>query len=170
MSQRIYLAGPFFSEDQTKRLNLVRDLLAENPSVGFIYEPAVNQQQEIVEKYGSIENAMHEQEWQSATYRADTQAIQQADAIVAVLDFDYESGNLLPDPGTVYEIGFAQALGKPIILVQATDVGDDPLNLMLTQYTAYFDQNDILGKTAHRIDKYDFLRLPQVNNETRVVF
>ena len=113
---------------------------------------------------------MHEQEWQTATYRADTQAIQQADAIVAVLDFDYESGNLLPDPGTVYEIGYAQALGKPIILVQATDVGDDPLNLMLTQYTAYFDKDDILGKTAHRIDKYDFLRLPQVNNETRIVF
>lgn len=170
MSQRIYLAGPFFSEDQTKRLHLVRDLLAENPSVGFIYEPAVNQQQEIVEKYGSIEKAMHEQEWQTATYRADTQAIRQADAIVAVLDFDYESGNLLPDPGTVYEIGYAQALGKPIILVQSTDVGDDPLNLMLTQYTAYFDKDDILGKTAHRIDKYDFLRLPQVNNETRIVF
>lgn len=170
MSQRIYLAGPFFSEQQIKRLHTVRDLLAENKTVGFIYEPAVNQQQEIVDKYGTIEDAMKEPEWQTAVYRADTQAIQQANAIVAVLDFDYESGNLIPDPGTVYEIGYAQALGKPVILVQATDVAEDPLNLMLTQYTAYFDKDDVKGLTHHNLNNYDFLRFPQVNNSKRIVF
>lgn len=170
MSQRIYLAGPFFSEQQIARLEAVRQLLAENPSVGFIYEPAVNQQQEIVDKYGSLENAMKEPEWQNAVYRADTQAIHQANAIVAVLDFDYESGNLLPDPGTIYEIGYAQAIGKPVILIQSTDIKEDPLNLMLTQYTAYFDKDDIEGTTTHKLNEYDFLRLPQVNNSKRIVF
>lgn len=170
MAQRIYLAGPFFSDEQIARLHKVRDLLTANPTVGFIYEPAENQQQEIVNKYPSMEEAMHSKEWQSATYRADVQAIHQADAIVATLDFDYESGNLLPDPGTIYEIGYAQALGKPVILVQSTNIGEDPLNLMLTQYTAYFDHDDILGKTSHRLDTYDFLRLPQLNNDSRHVF
>lgn len=170
MSQRIYLAGPFFSPEQIQRLSKVRELLDLNPSVGFIYEPFENQQDEIVAKYGSINDAMPHSDWQNATYRADTQAIQQANAVVAVLDYDFENHNLIPDPGTVYEIGYAQAIGKPIILIQSTDVKDDPLNLMLSQYTAYFDFNDIAGHTNHKLNEYDFLKLPQLNNDNRLVF
>lgn len=167
MSQRIYLAGPFFSDAQNKRLAEVAEQLANNETVGYVYEPVKHQQADIVAKYGSLENAMPTREWQDATYRADVQAIQQANAIVAVLDYDFESGNLVPDPGTIYEIGYAQAIGKPVILIQATDVKDDPLNLMLTQYTAYFDHQDIANK---RLASYDFLNFPQLNNDKRLVF
>ena len=44
MAQRIYLAGPFFSNEQVARLKKVRDLLEANPTVGYIYEPVENQQ------------------------------------------------------------------------------------------------------------------------------
>lgn len=170
MSQRIYLAGPFFSNEQVARLKKVRELLESNPTVGYIYEPVENQQDKIIKKYGTLEDAMHEREWQTATFRADVTAIDQADAIVAVLDYDYENGNLVPDPGTVYEIGYAQAIRKPIILIQATDVKDDPLNLMLTQYTAYFDHKDMAGETDNKLDEYNFITFPQLNNEDRIVF
>lgn len=170
MTSRIYLAGPFFSEKQIERLSLIHEKLTNNPSVGYIYEPSKHQQDTIIKKYGDLEKAMCTSEWQSATYRADVQAIHQSNAVVAVLDFNYETNNLLPDPGTIYEIGYAQAIGKPIILIQSTDVKNDPLNLMLTQYTAYFDHNDINGFTPNKLENYDFRNFPQLNNSTRIVF
>lgn len=170
MSSRIYLAGPFFSPEQIKRLSIIQEKLEHNPYVDYIYEPAKHQQDLIVAKYGSLEKAMHTSEWQNATYKADVQGIRQANAVVAVLDFDYESGNLVPDPGTIYEIGYAQALGIPVILVQSTDIKDDPLNLMLTQYTAYFDHKDINGSTTNKLEHYDFRNFPQINNSSRIVF
>ena len=170
MSARIYLAGPFFSKEQNERLQKVADQLSENKTVGYVYQPVNHQQDAIVKKYGGLETAMHEPEWQTATYRADTQAIHQADAIVAILDYDFENGNLVPDPGTVYEIGYAQANNKPIILIQSTDVKDDPLNLMLSEFTAYFDHNDIAGNTDVKLSKYDFINFPQLNNANRNIF
>ena len=65
MAQRIYLAGPFFSNEQVARLKKVRDLLEANPTVGYIYEPVENQQDKIVKKYGTLQDAMHEREWQT---------------------------------------------------------------------------------------------------------
>lgn len=170
LQSRIYLAAPFFSDEQNERLKLVKEHLEANKTVGYIYEPADHQQTTIVNKYGSLDIAMTTREWQDATFRSDTQAIRQADAIVAILDYDYEHHNLVPDPGTIYEIGYAQALGKPIILIQATDVGNDPLNLMLTQYTAYFDHKDLNGYTTNDLVTYDFINFPQVNNDERLVF
>lgn len=155
--QRIYLAGPFFSDAQIARLNATKALLEQNKTVGYIYEPSKNQQPEIVSKFGhEISKAMHSLEWQMATYRADTQAIQQADVVVAHFDFDIENGNVRPDEGTIFEIGYAIALNKPVIIVQYHQ-DEEPLNLMLSaSYTGYFwGEEDIKTLTD-----YDFLSLP----------
>ncbi|MCM0583364.1 nucleoside 2-deoxyribosyltransferase [Weissella diestrammenae] len=166
MTQRVYLAGPFFSDAQNERLNKAKALLEQNPTIGYIYEPREHQQAEIVAKFGgNLETAMHEREWQDATYRADVQAMTQADVIVATFDFDIESGNARPDEGTIFEIGYAIAINKPVIILQH-QVDDEPLNLMLAaSYTGYFWGE----KEIEQIKDYDFINLP-VHNTDKAVF
>lgn len=156
---RIYLAGPFFSAAQNARLEKVASLLAQNPTVGYVFEPVKHQQDEIVAEYGggSLEVAMKTKEWQDATYNADIQAISQANAVVAMLDFDIESGNVRPDEGTMFEIGYAIACKKPVIIVQFTQ-DEEPLNLMLAgSYTGFFWGEEDIQKLA----TYDFINLPK---------
>ncbi|MDR3242022.1 MAG: nucleoside 2-deoxyribosyltransferase [Lactobacillaceae bacterium] len=166
MTQRVYLAGPFFSEAQNERLNQAKKLLEQNPTIGYIYEPREHQQTEIVNKYGGeLATAMHEREWQDATYRADVQAINQADVIVATFDFDTESGNTRPDEGTIFEIGYGVALNKPVVILQH-QIDDEPLNLMLAgSYTAYFWGTEDIQS----IKDYDFINLP-IHNTDKEVF
>lgn len=156
---RVYLAGPFFSDGQIDRLKKVGTALEANQHIGYIFEPMENQNDEIVNKYGNgvLAEAMHTKEWQTATFDSDVRQINQADLIVAVLDFDKEAGNVRPDEGTIWEIGYGHAQGKPVIMVQFDEETDEPLNLMLTMYTAYFrgEKNIIDGLT-----NYDFLSLP----------
>lgn len=160
LQSRIYLAGPFFSDGQNERLAQVKAVLDQNSTVSYVFEPAKHQQDAIVAEFGngSLAEAMKTPQWQNATYNADVQAINQADAVVAMLDFDIENGNLRPDEGTMFEIGYAIANNKPVIIVQFAQ-DDEPLNLMLAQsYTAFFwgakDINDNL------VD-YDFINLPK---------
>lgn len=160
LQSRIYLAGPFFSDGQNERLATVKAVLDQNPTVGYVFEPAKHQQDAIVAEFGngSLVEAMKTPQWQNATYHADIQAINQADAVVAMLDFDVEGGNPRPDEGTMFEIGYAIANHKPVIIVQFTQ-DDEPLNLMLAQaYTAFFwGQADI----ANNLSQYDFINLPK---------
>lgn len=156
---RIYLAGPFFSEAQNQRLDEVAALLASNPTVGYVFEPVKHQQDEIVAEYGngSLAEAMKTKEWQDATYHADIQGINQANAVVAMLDFDIENGNVRPDEGTMFEIGYAIALRKPVIIVQYTQ-DEEPLNLMLAgSYTGFFWGKEDIQKLA----TYDFVNFPK---------
>lgn len=165
-TSRIYLAGPFFSGAQNERLDAVAALLAKNPTVGYVFEPVKQQQDEIIEQYGagSLEQAMRTPEWQSATYQADIQGINQADAVVAMIDFDIENGNVRPDEGTMFEIGYATALRKPVIMIQYAK-NDEPLNLMLAgSYTAYFWGEEDIENLA----TYDFINFPKHLVEKRV--
>lgn len=158
-TSRIYLAGPFFSEAQNARLDKVATLLAANTTVGYVFEPVKHQQDEIVAEYGggSLTEAMKTKEWQDATYHADIQAISQANAVVAMLDFDIEHGNVRPDEGTMFEIGYAIASKKPVIIVQFAQ-DDEPLNLMLAgSYTGFFWGEEDIAKLA----TYDFVNLPK---------
>lgn len=167
LTSRIYLAGPFFSDGQNDRLKQVADLLAKNETVGYVFEPAKHQQEDIVNKYGNgdLATAMKTPQWQNATYNADIQAINQANCVVAMLDFDIENKNVRPDEGTMFEIGYAIANNKPVILVQFTK-DDEPLNLMLAgSYTGFFwGKEDI-----QEIKDYDFINLPKRLVEKKVI-
>lgn len=164
MSQRVYLAGPFFSDAQIERLDKVNALLTANETIGYIYEPRAHQNDEIVSKYPSMHEAMQSKEWQVATYRADVQAMHQADVIVAVYDFDVEGGNVRPDEGTIWEMGYAIAIGKPVVIVEFSQ-NDEPMNLMLAgSYTAYFWGTEDIKKLVN----YNFIDLPYHGTEKEV--
>ncbi|MCZ2493526.1 nucleoside 2-deoxyribosyltransferase [Dellaglioa carnosa] len=129
--KRVYLAGPFFSPGQKERLDLVANLLSKNPTIDAdsIHLPGNVQYPDA--EFGTFE-------WQTATFQNDIHQIDQADIVVAVIDYQLEENNNEADSGTVWECGYAAANRKPVILVRQNK--GIPLNLMLAgSYTAMFD-------------------------------
>ncbi|MCP8858410.1 nucleoside 2-deoxyribosyltransferase [Latilactobacillus fuchuensis] len=154
--KQVYLAGPFFSPEQTKRLDQVATLLAKNPTIdsSAIFRPGDHSYPDA--EFGTFE-------WQTATFNIDIRQIDQADVVVAMLDYRHEEGLTEPDSGTMWECGYAVAHHKPVILVRYRD--DLPINLMLTgSATAIFNgANDIANLAS-----YDFFTLQNKYVQTDV--
>lgn len=146
---KIYLAGPFFSDQQIEHIRTVEQLLKQNPSVDMdnIFVP-MDQDGEIPFEFGSPE-------WQRLIFNSDVRQIHQADCIVAILDYvNDETGENQPDSGTVFEIGVAYQANIPIVLVQFNQA--ERLNLMLAQgFTHFFNGSDEVSE----LSTYDFNRL-----------
>ncbi|MTV81656.1 nucleoside 2-deoxyribosyltransferase [Secundilactobacillus folii] len=146
----IYLAAPFFSDGQNKRVNEVADLLRANETVADngIFIPSEHQHEDL--EFGSFK-------WQVATFNSDIRQVRKADAVVAILDFQYEeTKENEPDSGTIFEIGAAWQAGIPVVIVQFDE--SKKLNLMLAQsYTAFFNGEDAI----QALKSYDFDSLPQ---------
>lgn len=146
----IYLAAPFFSDGQNARVNEVVSLLRANPTVAEngIFIPSEHQHDDL--EFGSFK-------WQVATFNSDVRQVRKADAVVAILDYQFEeTKENEPDSGTIFEIGAAWQAGVPVVLVQYDE--NKKINLMLAQsYTAFFN-----GKEAiQALKSYDFNNLPQ---------
>lgn len=153
MPSKIYVAGPFFSSDQIARVQKVYNLLRQNVTVdqdGGIFMPMVHQNEKL--PFGS-------EIWQDATFKSDVRQIDRSDAVVAVLDYKNEEQNFEPDSGTMWEIGYAFAHNKPVIMIKFSSEGE--LNLMIAQsYTAFLE-----GSQIENLKTYDFMNLPQVYTE-----
>lgn len=139
---RVYLAGPFFSEQQIKRLDDVQKLLSENPTIGDIFRPGKDEY--TAAEFGSFE-------WQTAVYKHDITNINISDVVVAMLDYKIEENELEPDSGTMWECGYAAANNIPVIGVR--NMTEEPLNLMLAgSLTAFFNGSDSIKE----LKTYDF--------------
>ncbi|CEA02507.1 Nucleoside deoxyribosyltransferase [Jeotgalicoccus saudimassiliensis] len=135
---KIYLASPFFDEEQLERVKRVEKALADNPTVTEVFSPRLQQVEHL--EHGS-------DEWRDFVYNNDIKHIEWCDAVVAVHDYVGEH----VDPGTGFEIGYGKALKKFIVLYQEKDpVTEAPVNLMLTDSLDVYIQN--IGKLA----EYDF--------------
>lgn len=128
---KIYLAAPFFSDHQQRRIQLVKKALQNNPTIDpqNIFLPQEHQFEE--EPFGS-------RAWQQYVFASDIRQIQRADILVAILDYKLEEGDNESDSGTMFEIGTAYQARIPIAIVQFDPV--KKLNLMIAQsLTTYFD-------------------------------
>ncbi|GAK00867.1 nucleoside 2-deoxyribosyltransferase [Geomicrobium sp. JCM 19055] len=114
----VYLASGFFNESQVRKVELAEaSLLSKGLNV---FSPRENQNQHI--EFGSAH-------WRQATFETDVEAIEWADVLVAIYDEE--------DAGTMWEIGYAYAIGVPIIVVHK---GEEVVNLMITDsLTAYLE-------------------------------
>lgn len=144
---KIYLAGPFFSDLQIEHVRTIESLLKQNATIDAdnIFIP-MDQDDDIPFDCGSLE-------WQRLIFNSDVRQIHQADCVVAILDYVNDTkGNNQPDSGTIFEIGAAYQADIPVILVQFEQT--DTLNLMLAQsYTHFFNGN------VEEIKQYDFNKL-----------
>lgn len=128
MTKNIYLAGPFFNEKQLMIEQAVYEILEKNETVGHIFQPRLHQDG----------NEFASQAWRNNTYLSDINQIRLCDIVVAIVDFETVDNEALPDPGTVWEMGYAYALNKPVILVAYDKI--EKINLMIERsYTKIFN-------------------------------
>lgn len=138
MADYLYLAGPFFDDEQVERISKVEAALDANSTVKDYFSPRKYQ-------YDGLEFGT--KEWRKAVYQNDIDNLEKANAVLAIVDFEGEQ----VDSGTAFEIGHAVKAGIPVIIFQEKDI--DKLNVMISDsLTAYL-------KTTDEILNYDFDQL-----------
>ncbi|MCM3639654.1 nucleoside 2-deoxyribosyltransferase [Priestia aryabhattai] len=153
---KIYLASPFFSDEQVERVKRVEQALKDNPTVQDFFSPRLNQLDQY--EFGS-------KEWSEAVFKNDVDHIDWCNAVVAVHDFTGETelhGQIHQhvDSGTAWELGYAYATGKPIILIHEKG---GIVNLMLAE-----GLHGYLTK-AEDVAEYDFSTLPLIEFKGEVL-
>lgn len=138
--RNIYLAAPFFDDQQIARRDKMVELLNANPTVNNVFIPGQHEEDTVFE-FGTLE-------WQVATFKLDINQIDVNDVVVGILDYEVKDTS---DPGTIWELGYASASKMPTIGVQFSD--SNKLNLMLARsLTAFFNGEADIEK----IKDYDF--------------
>ncbi|HAT54442.1 MAG TPA: nucleoside 2-deoxyribosyltransferase [Lactobacillus sp.] len=153
---RVYLASPFFSDEQRKRIDIVVNALRQNETIDpkGIFIPQEHQEESL--KFGSFE-------WQDSVFASDMRQVKRADVVVAILDYKYEEQNLEPDAGTIFEIGAAWAWNIPVIMVQFHP--ENELNLMLVRSLTAMYTGD---KIKDGLTMYDFNNLPTKYTDMKI--
>ena len=131
--KKIYLASPFFNEKEIKNMETVRDILRQKGLDVFV--PSENQS---AKEFGTLE-------WRKETFESDVNGIDNADVVVAIIN----QGNY-DDSGTAWEIGYAFATKKPVVLVNVTG---ETINLMIA------DSLHALITSYEELLAYDFDKL-----------
>ncbi len=95
---RVYLAGPLFSEAEREFNERLRALLERDGYDVFLPQEDSNEK-----------TPPHHQRERERIFKENLRAIDECDVVVAVLD------GADADSGTAWEIGYASAIGKPVI-------------------------------------------------------
>jgi nucleoside 2-deoxyribosyltransferase len=124
---KVYLASPFFNNLELKHVKAAEQILRGKGHL--VFSPRENQIEES--EFGS-------REWRTDVFRNDINHIKWCDYVVAILT----QGNY-DDSGTAMEVGYAYALGKPIIVYNPEK---KKLNLMISDSLhAYIeDEHDLM--------------------------
>lgn len=124
-AKTIYLASPWFNDQQADRLMNAYDRLLQNPDIAYIHVPLLNQYQGQVLSSGETDHSDDfKYEWATKTYQADVEAIKGSNLIVAIEDPSDV------DTGTSVEIGLGIGMNKPVVAWFDGDLFKTPVNLM----------------------------------------
>jgi nucleoside 2-deoxyribosyltransferase len=118
-NNKVYLASGFFDDFQNKHVTSAEDFLRGK---GFeVFSPREHQNDHL--EFGS-------KEWREATFDNDIDHIVSCDFVFAILDDKM-------DEGVLFEIGYAYAIGRPVVLL---DLSNRVINLMVSDsITAYLE-------------------------------
>ena len=100
---KIYVAGPFFNNEEIKTLDLVVEILKAQFVNAEFYIPKEHK----IEGGETMPNV----EWAKKVRDMDLEAIKTCDVIIALYGGHYS------DTGTAFEIGYASALGKEVYII-----------------------------------------------------
>ena len=132
--KKVYLASPFFDDAELERIDKVKEIL---DSKGLeVFSPKEHQNEHL--EFGSIE-------WRKATFENDVKHIDWCDVVVAIIC----KGNY-DDSGTAWELGYAYATNKPVVLVNITG---ETINLMIA------DSIHALITSYDELKEYDFEKM-----------
>ncbi len=110
-NKQVYLAGPFFNEDEIRNIEYAESVLAKR---GFSFFSPMRHDADA--EPGTTE-------WARQLFTMDVEEIRRADMVVALY---YGAAG---DTGTAWECGYAAAIGKSVVLVHVKEAGDS--NLMM---------------------------------------
>ena len=152
---KIYLAAPFFNDKQKENLTNVVKVLKENHTIENIFLPGNYQHSEI--EFGS-------REWKSVVFDQDVTNIDRADVVVAIADFMVIGDEIISDPGTIWEMGYAKGTNKPVILVDCSNYTPElkTLNLMI-------DRGTQVHLTVEELEDFDFNNIVISRKDWRAV-
>ena len=108
-----YLASPFFNEKQVERMETVLSILRINGN--FVFAPYENS---VVENQ-NLQNP----EYRKRIFTKNIEAIKASRMVLAITNDK--------DMGTLFEAGYAYALGMPVVYL--AEEPDGPFNLMLSE-------------------------------------
>ena len=135
--KKVYLASPFFDDAELERVDNVKEIL---DSKGLeVFSPKEHQNKHL--EFGSIE-------WRKATFENDVKHIDWCDVVVAIIC----KGNY-DDSGTAWELGYAYATNKPVVLVNITG---EAINLMIA------NSLHALIISYDELKEYDFDKLEKI--------
>ncbi|KSU83503.1 Nucleoside 2-deoxyribosyltransferase [Fictibacillus enclensis] len=135
---RVFIAGPFFDQEQVARIQRLENALSRNPQVAEFYSARFHQNQQY--PWGS-------KEWRKVVFNLDLYALRRADVVVAIHDYEGKS----TDSGTAFELGYAYAYQKVIILIKEKE--SVPNLMLIESLHAFFTNVDSMAT-------YDFIRMP----------
>lgn len=121
-SRKVYLASPFFSMGERWLLDTIRNLLLEfgNDVFSPLHDVGLGIEKELVEK--------------------DIERIRECNVLLAVLHG--------LDPGTLFEIGYARALGKKVVVFAENVSPEDMAMLSGTECEIVFDLSSAIYKAS----------------------
>jgi nucleoside 2-deoxyribosyltransferase len=134
MAKRVYLAAPFFNDEEVERVEHIAHILRDTHGLD-VFSPKEHQLEGV--EYMS-------EPWRDAVFANDVMNIHKADLVVAIYDGK--------DEGTMVEIGYALANRIPIVVFHETDTG---ANLMATEAAVAWLTD------RQEIRNYDFNELPK---------
>lgn len=109
---KVYLASPWFSDEQLERCEYVRDSLK---SKGFeVFSP----------KDENLANPNSSKNWRAEVFLANVEHVKTSSFVLAITDGK--------DMGTIFEAGLSYAYNKPLVYFAET-LGDNQFNLMLAE-------------------------------------
>ena len=132
--KKVYLASPFFDDAELERVDKVKEILDLKGLE--VFSPKEHQNEHL--EFGSIE-------WRKATFKNDVKHIDWCDVVVAIIC----KGNY-DDSGTAWELGYAYATNKPVVLVNITG---ETINLMIA------DSIHALITSYDELKEYDFEKM-----------
>lgn len=140
VGKKIYLASGWFNEEQERRVAKAEQVLR---NMGFeVFSPREHQFEQFT---------YNTQPWRDTVYKHDVDNVKNADFIFAIYDEK--------DAGTMFEIGLAWAIEKPIFIFHETE---EYCNLMISEsLRAYF-------KKWEDVEAYDWENCPKIRFEGEV--
>ena len=129
----IYIAGPFFNQNELDIIQEIEKILSRR---GILYfSPRL---------HDDPEHEPQTAEWSRTIFGMDRDAIDASDVVLVVYHGNYS------DTGTAWECGYASAKGKPVVVVH---LGDSS-NLMV-------HESAVANITVEELEQYDFRKMEE---------
>lgn len=145
-SVHIYLASPFFNDEQREKVKLLESIIEKSGNV-TLFSPS---------RDGEVCPPNASEEQQDRAFQSNIVSITKAQLVVAIIDYTSVvsvEGNIpmkKSDDGTIFEIGMAFASQIPVIAVALDDV--HKLNLMLARSFSALCRNE--DQAIYNIGKF----------------